>query len=161
MTRPVTLEAALARFQAAFGVAPAGEDPARPVDARHLVATVPVARWVEAARFARDELDCRYFCHLTAVDWKAEGLDVVCRVESLASGLGLTLKTRIGGEAAACPSLAGLFRGALWMERECYDLFGIRFEGHPDLRRLLLPDDWEGHPLRKAYGLDTAHAPYR
>ena len=60
-----------------------------------------------------------------------------------------------------CPSLTPLFRGALWMERECYDLFGVRFEGHPDLRRLLLPDDWEGYPLRKDYAVDTAHAPYR
>ena len=151
----------LARIQAALGVEAAGEDPKRPLDPRHLVATVPVERWVEAVRAARDALDCRYFCHLTAVDWKAEGFEVVCRLESLASGLGLTLKTRIPRDPATCPSLSGLYRGALWMERECYDLFGIRFEGHPDLRRLLLPDDWEGYPLRKDYALDTAHEPYR
>jgi NADH-quinone oxidoreductase subunit C len=151
---------ALSRFGEVFGTPPTGEDPKRPLDRRHLVAVVPAERWVEAVTYARDVLGCRYFCHLTAVDWKAEGFDLVCRVESLESGLGLTLKARIGREATA-PTLTGLFRGALWMERECYDLFGIRFEGHPDLRRLLLPDDWEGYPLRKDYAGDQAHAPYR
>ena len=86
--------------------------------------------------------------------------DVVCRVENLETHLGLTLKTRIARDAP-CPSLTGLYRGALWMERECHELFGIRFEGHPDLRRLLLPEDWEGYPLRKDYAVDTPHPPYR
>ena len=161
MTAPVTPDPVLSRIREGFGVEPAGEDPKRPLDSRHLVVVVPVARWVEFARFARDALGCRYFCHLTAVDWKAEGFDVVCRLENLASGLGLTAKTRIGREDPVCPSLTGIYRGALWMERECYDLFGIRFEGHPDLRRLLLPDDWEGHPLRKDYAVDMPHPPYR
>jgi NADH-quinone oxidoreductase subunit C len=148
------------RIRGAFGVEPAGEDPKRPPDLRHLVVTVPVERWLELFGFLRDRLGCRYFCHLTAIDWKAEGFDVVCRVENLAQGLGLTVKTRLAREAA-CPSLTALYRGADWMERECYDLFGIRFEGHPDLRRILLPPDWEGYPLRKDYAVDTAHAPYR
>jgi NADH-quinone oxidoreductase subunit C len=160
VTAPETLEAAMARVREALGVDPTGEDPKRP-DARHLVATVPLERWTEAAQVARDDLGCRYFCHLTAVDWKDAGFEVVCRLENLETGLGLTLKTRIPRDPAACPSLTGLFRGALWMERECYDLFGVRFDGHPDLRRLLLPDDWEGYPLRKDYAVDTAHAPYR
>jgi NADH-quinone oxidoreductase subunit C len=156
----VVLDEAVRRVRETFGVEPAGEDPKRPPDPRHLVVTVPAERWVEFARFARDVLGCRYFCHLTAVDWKAEGFDVVCRLENLASGLGLTVKTRIAREAS-CASLTGLFKGADWMERECYDLFGIRFEGHPDLRRILLPPDWDGHPLRKDYALDTPHPPYR
>lgn len=160
MTAPVTLDQTLARIRETFGVEPTGEDPKRPLDVRHLTVSVPVERWAELARFAKEGLGCRYFCHLTAVDWKADGFDVVCRVENLTSGLGLTMKTRLGRETP-CPSLTGLYRGAEWMERECYDLFGIRFEGHPDLRRLLLPQDWEGHPLRKDYAVDTPHAPYR
>jgi NADH-quinone oxidoreductase subunit C len=157
---PSVLDAAVAAIRERFGVEPAGEDPKRPLDARHLVVSVPVERWLELAAFARDSLGCRYFCHLTAVDWKADGFDVVCRLENLESGLGLTSKTRVARDAG-CPSLTGLFRGALWMERECFELFGIRFEGHPDLRRLLLPEDWEGYPLRKDYAVDTPHAPYR
>jgi len=156
----VHLDETLTRIRERFGVEPTGEDPKRPLDPRHLVVTVPVDRWVEFAGFAKEALGCRYFCHLTAVDWKAEGLDVVARLENLRDGLGLTVKTRIPREAA-CPSLTGPYRGADWMERECYDLFGIRFDGHPDLRRLLLPEDWEGHPLRKDYAVDTSHAPYR
>jgi NADH-quinone oxidoreductase subunit C len=70
------------------------------------------------------------------------------------------MRTRLApGEA--CPSLVSVFRGADWMERECYDMFGIRFDGHPDLRRILLPDDWVGHPLLKSYDVDTPHPPYR
>jgi NADH-quinone oxidoreductase subunit C len=150
----------MAAIRERLGVDAVGEDPKRPLDPRHLVLTVPVERWLEAVGFARDALGCRYFCHLTAVDWKAEGFDVVCRVENLQSGLGLTLKTRIAA-GVGCPSLSGLYRGAVWMERECFDLFGVRFEGHPDLRRILLPQDWEGHPLRKDYAVDTPHPPYR
>jgi NADH-quinone oxidoreductase subunit C len=161
LTDPVVADAARARLREAFAVEVTGEDPKRPIDPRHLVVAVPPDRWLEVATFVRDTLGCRYFCHLTAVDWKADGFDVVCRLEDLEAGLGLTMKTRIPRENGSCASLTGLFRGALWMERECYELFGIRFPGHPDLRRLLLPEDWEGFPLRKDYAVDTAHPPYR
>ena len=60
-----------------------------------------------------------------------------------------------------CPTLTPLYRGADWMERECFDMFGIQFEGHPDLRRILLEDSWQGHPLLKSYAVDTAFPPYR
>ena len=113
----MTAEDAVTRIREGLGLEATGEDPKRPLDIRHLVVTVPLERWVEAVRFARDRLGGRYFCHLTAVDWKAEGFDVVCRVENLETHLGLTLKTRVGREAP-CPTLTGLYRGALWMERE-------------------------------------------
>jgi NADH-quinone oxidoreductase subunit C len=52
-----------------------------------------------------------------------------------------------------CPSVVELWSTANWLERECYDMFGLRFEGHPDLKRILLPDEWNGHPLRKDYDI--------
>jgi len=54
-----------------------------------------------------------------------------------------------------------VYRGANWMERECFDMFGVQFVGHPDPRRILLADDWQGHPLLKSYAVDTPHPPYR
>jgi NADH-quinone oxidoreductase subunit C len=126
-----------------------------------LVVTVPVEQWAAFARFAKDALGCRFFAFLTAVDWKEQGLEVVARVDNLDDRVGLLMKTRLGPGVSACPSLVPLYKGADWMERECYDMFGIRFDGHPDLRRILLADDWEGHPLLKSYAVDTPHPPYR
>ena len=125
--------------------------------------TVSVApdRWAELAGFAKETLGCLYFNFLSAVDWKEQGLEVVTRVENLDVGLALMMKTRLGVGQSACASLVPVYRGADWMERECYDMFGIRFDGHPDLRRILLPQDWEGYPLLKSYAVDTPHPPYR
>ena len=130
-------------------------------DAATIVLTVPTEQWAPFALFAKDSLGCRFFNFLSAVDWKEQGLEVVARVEDLDAGVALTLRTRLAPGATHCPSLTGVYRGAGWMERECYDMFGIVFDGHPDLRRILLGDDWEGHPLRKDYAVDTPHAPYR
>ena len=126
-----------------------------------IVATVPVDEWLAFAAFARNELRCRFFSFLTAVDWKEQGLEVVARVDNLDDNVSLFMKTRLGPGVSTCPSLTSVYSGANWMERECYDMFGIRHEGHPDLRRILLTDDWEGHPLLKSYAVDTPHPPYR
>jgi NADH:ubiquinone oxidoreductase subunit C len=150
----VTSEQARAAIQDRLGVTTGGEGAA-------LTVTVPPERWLDLARTARTTLGCVYFNFSTAVDWKDEGLEVVARVENLDAGFAVTMKTRLGPGVTACPSLASLWRGALWMEREGYDMFGIRYEGHPDLRRILLPQDWEGHPLLKSYAVDTPHPPYR
>jgi NADH-quinone oxidoreductase subunit C len=123
--------------------------------------SVPLERWQDFGRFVRDELGCRYFNWLSAVDWKDQGLEVVCRIENLETALVVFMRTRLAAGQTACPTLTGLYRGADWMERECYDMFGVVFEGHPDLRRILLSDDWVGYPLRKDYAVDTAFAPYR
>ncbi len=137
-----------------FGVPAAGEG-------RALTVAVPADRWLELGRFAKEALGCRYLSFVSAVDWKEQGLEVVARVENVDANFALTLKTRLGPDVAACASLVPVYKGADWMERECYDMFGIRFEGHPDLRRILLPADWEGHPLLKSYAVDTPHPPYR
>ncbi len=145
---------AVARVREEFGVEPT-------VEGALVTVTLPAERWQAAARAAKERLGCLYFSWLSAVDWKAEGLEVVCRVENLETGLALMLRTRLGAGVSRCPTLTGVWRGADWMERECYDMFGVVFDGHPDLRRILLGDDWEGHPLRKDYAVDTPHAPYR
>ena len=126
-----------------------------------ITVTVTPDQWVAFARFAKDTLRCRFFAFSSAVDWKEQGLEVVAKVDNLDDRLSLVMKTRLGPGVSACPSLVPVYRGADWMERECYDMFGIRFDGHPDLRRILLADDWEGHPLLKSYAVDTPHPPYR
>ncbi len=126
-----------------------------------LVVTVPADRWVALAELARHTLGCGFFSFSTAVDLKDQGLEVVARVENLDAPFALTMKTRLGPGTSSCPSLTGIYRGANWMERECYDMFGITFDGHPDLRRILLPDDWQGFPLLKSYDVDTPYPPYR
>jgi NADH-quinone oxidoreductase subunit C len=130
-------------------------------DGGELSVAVEVGRWPELAQFAKETLGCRYFNWLTAVDWKEQGMDVVVRLDNLEAGVAVRARTRLPVGALRCPTLTGLFRGADWMERECYDMFGVVFEGHPDLRRILLDQDWEGYPLRKDYAVDTPHAPYR
>ena len=126
-----------------------------------LSVTVPPERWQELGRFAKETLGCRYFSWLSAVDWKEQGMDVLARVEDVEGPVALTLRTRLAPDALRCLTLTAVFRGADWMERECYDMFGVVFEGHPDLRRILLAQDWDGHPLRKDYAVDTPQAPYR
>jgi len=151
---PLTGASAGAQIQERLGLTPA-------VAGGEVGVTVPRERWVEAARFVKETLGCRYFNWLTAVDYKDQGLEVLVRLDDVEAVVGVTLRTRLEPGAPRCATLTGLFRGANWMERECYDMFGVIFEGHPDLRRILLGDDWEGHPLRKDYAVDTPQAPYR
>ena len=123
--------------------------------------SVPPDQWVAFAGFAKNDLGCRFFSFLSAVDWKEQGLEVIARLDNVDDRVGLMMKTKLGPGVSECPSITPVFRGANWMEREAYDMFGIRFAGHPDLRRILLSDDWEGHPLLKSYAVDTPHPPYR
>ena len=123
--------------------------------------TVPVDKWLAFARFAKDALHCHFFSFLSAVDWKEEGLEVIAWIEDPDSRLPVLMKTRLGPGATVCQSIVPVYRGANWMERECFDMFGVVFEGHPDHRRILLGDDWVGHPLLKSYAVDTPYPPYR
>ncbi len=123
-------------------------------DARHGHVRVSQDAWVAVATFLRDDPRTRFeMCHdVTAVDW-IEHFDVVVHLYSLAKKHKVALKTKTPSrDDASCPSLTGVWPAANWHERETWDLMGIRFVGHPDLRRILLPEDWEGHPLRKDEG---------
>ncbi len=119
--------------------------------------TVDVDRsgWVAAATAVRDDpvLDCCYFDLLTAVDELDAGFQVVLHVWSPAGRHGLTLRTACPRDDAWVPSLAAVFPGADWHERETWEMFAIDFPGHPGLVPLLLPDGFVGHPLRKDFVL--------
>jgi NADH-quinone oxidoreductase subunit C len=93
---------------------------------------------------------------MTAVDYWPEQqprFHVIYRFTSVANNIILTLRVPVPGINPSLPTVSHLYRGANWRERELWDMFGIKFEGHPDLRRILMPADWEGHPLRKDYPL--------
>ncbi len=101
---------------------------------------------------ARDDarLDLKYLRCVSGVDWQDEGLEVVYHLWSFTKFHGLTVKTRVSYDDAVIPTMTGLYPAANWHEREARDMFGIRFEGHPDLVPLLLPEDMTDHfPLRK------------
>ncbi|HWO00625.1 MAG TPA: NADH-quinone oxidoreductase subunit C [Blastocatellia bacterium] len=111
--------------------------------------------YVELCRSLRDDEDANFkMCtDLTAVHWpdrKGEEFDIILFLYSLARNRRMRVKVAIA-DGEECPSVTDLWAGANWMEREVFDMFGVRFEGHPDLRRILLPIDWPGHPLRKEY----------
>lgn len=109
---------------------------------------VPLSDLLQAVEHVRRELAHARFVDLTAVDLlRREGrFELVYLFYSLEQHTWLRLKTHTDGEA---PSITRSVPGANWYERELFDLFGITFEGHPDLRRIMLPDEWRGHPLRR------------
>ena len=88
---------------------------------------------------------------------KGQELGVVYHLHSLENNVRLWIKAYAPIEAPNFPTLTGFYASANWMEREAFDFYGIQFEGHPDLRRILLPEDWEGHPLRKDYVEQTKY----
>ncbi len=107
----------------------------------------------EVCEFLRAEHRFNRISTVTAVDWYPQEprFEVVYNIHSIPDNARLRLKCRVGGESPALPSVTGVWPGANWYEREAFDLFGITFLGHPDLRRIMMPDDWQGHPLRKDF----------
>ncbi|MET8376136.1 NADH-quinone oxidoreductase subunit C [Streptomyces microflavus] len=120
-----------------------------------LTVDVPATEWITALRTARDELGCSYFDWLSAVDEPGTGFHVCAHVAVLGGGTvrRLMLRTTVPHDAAVLPSAIDVYAGAAWHERETHEMFGVTFEGHPDLAPLLLPEGFEGHPLRKDFVL--------
>jgi NADH-quinone oxidoreductase subunit C len=114
---------------------------------------VPRRDWLAALAFARDVAGCDFFDWLTAVDELDQGFAVVVHLYSIESGQHMLVRTLVPREDPLLPSATGLFGGASWAERETHEMFGVIFDGHPGLTPLLLPEEFEGHPLRKDFPL--------
>lgn len=116
---------------------------------------VPFAEAAKAAGF-------EVCVDVTAVDWlgvRRERFEVVINLLSMEHGLRLRLRVPLSEPKVA--SVTPIWPGAGFAEREAFDMFGIEFEGHPDLSRILMPDDWEGHPLRKDYGVGSVPVQFK
>ncbi|GII64123.1 hypothetical protein Skr01_42080 [Sphaerisporangium krabiense] len=114
---------------------------------------VAPADWLDLLTFARDGLGCAFFDWLTGVDDPPGAFLVVAHLFDPVRHVHLLARTRVPREAPVLASATGVYRGADWHERETFEMFGVIFEGHPNLRPLLLPDGFEGHPLRKEFVL--------
>jgi NADH-quinone oxidoreductase subunit C len=126
-------------------------------------------RLLEVCRLLRDDPDLGYLyiSDITAIDWlphwekveKPKRFEVVYNLYSPVHFRRIFLKVRVD-DGEAVPSVMGIWEGANYPEREVYDMFGIPFEGHPNLKRILMPDDWVGHPLRKDFPLGGEEIPF-
>lgn len=111
---------------------------------------------VDALTLLRDEQNFELLSALTAVDYypqEAPRFHVIYQLTSIAKNLSVQLRVPVSGSSPKVPTVTGVFDMANWRERELLDMFGIEFEGHPDPRRILMPDGTEGHPLRKDFPL--------
>ncbi|GAA2076119.1 NADH-quinone oxidoreductase subunit C [Streptomyces albiaxialis] len=144
--------------EALFGVGATAEDAYG-----LLTVDVPAESWLSALRVARDALDCTYFDWLSAVDEPGTGFHVCAHVAALPGGGAgerageplrrLVVRTTVPHGAPSLPTATGIYAGASWHERETHEMFGVDFPDHPDLAPLLLPEGFEGHPLRKDFVL--------
>ena len=151
--KPEPLENELvARFKARFGEAIREAW----TDRKQAILLVERGRLLEIAQYVREEEEFDLLSDLTAVDWpkREKRFDVILNLYSFAKNERLRLKIHAAADEPV-PSVAGVWGTANWLEREAYDMFGIVFDGHPNLKRILLPDEWQGHPLRKDYDILT------
>ena len=138
-------------------------DPEAIEEARHFRDEVTLylrpGHFLPACRFLRDELGYSFLADVTALDLYPQEprFEVVYHLLAMGRSERLRLKVRVGGENPRCASAVPVWPAANAFEREVFDLFGIVFDGHPFLRRLLLPEDWEGYPLRKDYPVGGYH----
>ena len=119
---------------------------------------------VVVCNYLKKNLQYTFLETITAVDWleRVPRYDVVYQLLSISNQCFVRVKVRVGQrreEHPALPTVTGVWLGANWYEREIYDLFGLTFTGHPDLRRILMPNDWTTHPLRKDYPLSGFDLP--
>jgi len=114
------------------------------------------AEHLQSAAHTLQKAGYNFFEDMTAVDWfpSSPRFQLSYHLLSIARKERVRLCVRLDGNDPAIDSITCLWRGADFYEREVFDLFGIRFEGHPNLRRILMPDDWKGHPLRKDYPVE-------
>ncbi len=154
----MTPDAVLARVQTLL---PAAAPVAPELVRGQAVVMLPRDGIADALRTLRTdpELDFSLLSDLTAVDYRGRTprFEVVYQLNSLAKRHRLRVKVGVPEDDATIPSATAVWRSANWAEREAYDMFGIRFEGHPDLRRILLYPEFEGYPLRKDYPLSQRH----
>jgi NADH-quinone oxidoreductase subunit C len=151
--KPVPLDNELVqRFKARFGAAIIEAT----LDRKQAIILVAAAQWLEVSKYCRDEEKFDYLADLTAVDWpkREKRFDLVANLYSFAKNERLRLKAHLG-ENETVSTIVPIWPVANWLEREIFDMFGIRFDGHPDLRRILLPEEWVGYPLRKDYDILT------
>lgn len=132
-------------------------DAARDVEARHghIWANVSADRIVEAAEALKSDpaIECSYLTFLSAVDWEEEGFEVIVALYSLRYSNTVILRVRLPATDPHMPTLTGVFGGTNWHERETAEMFGITFDGHPNLVNLYLSEDFVGHPLLKSFKL--------
>ncbi|HSG78958.1 MAG TPA: NADH-quinone oxidoreductase subunit C [Acidimicrobiia bacterium] len=150
---PVLASIGRAAPGAAFGVSPAG------IDTVH----VPHDAYAAAVAAARDA-GFEMFIDLCAVDHlrrRPERFEVVVQLVSVSMSRRLAVHAPVSGVDPTLASITATYPGANFYEREAYDLFGIVFDGHPDLTRILLPDDWEGHPLRKDHAVGSVPVQFK
>jgi NADH-quinone oxidoreductase subunit C len=126
------------------------------LDRKQAILVVEREKLVEISTYARDGENFDYLVDLTAVDWpkREKRFDVVLILYSFKKNERLRIKAH-AAEGEKVPSVTGVWGAANWLEREVFDMFGIRFEGHPNLTRILLPEEWQGYPLRKDYDILT------
>ena len=130
------------------------------LDRKQAIVTIALEQLREISRYCRDEEKFDMLVDLTAVDWpkREKRFDVVLNLYSFPKNERLRVKAW-AADGEQVPSLTGVWPVANWLEREAFDMFGIVFAGHPGLTRILLPDEWQGYPLRKDYDIlqqDTA-----
>jgi NADH-quinone oxidoreductase subunit C len=155
----MTADVIIARLQQAL---PAAHVEAAPTVDQHATCYVPgdeVPAVMQALRTAPD-LGFTLLAELTAVDfWPREPrFELVYLLVSIEHAARLRLKVRLDGADPHVATLSGIWPAANWLEREVWDMFGIAFDGHPDPRRLLMPEDWDGYPLRKDYPVQISKA---